>query len=274
MRCLPTDRACAPGSASGTPGFLDIQQVDKIYASAQGSLLALKDINLSIARGEFISIVGPSGCGKSTLLKCIAGLEPVSRGRLTLEGSAIDAPPRDMGVVFQRDLLLEWRNILDNVLVAAEFHGMSRRDFEARARELLGLFGLADFLHRYPRELSGGMRQRVSICRALLLDPQLLLMDEPFGALDPFTRDELNAELQRTWLATGKTVVFITHSIAEAVYLGSRVVIMARGPGRIDQVVPVDIERPRGLDVRETPEFVAYVKHIRDRFRQLGIYKD
>jgi len=151
---------------------------------------------------------------------------------------------------------------------------LRKRDFEARARELLALFGLGDFLDRYPRELSGGMRQRVSICRALLLDPQLLLMDEPFGALDPFTRDELNAELQRTWLATGKTVVFITHSIPEAVYLGSRVVIMARGPGRIDQAVPVDIDRPRGLDLRETPAFVAYVKHIRNRFRQLGIYKD
>lgn len=255
------------------PGFLELLEVNRIYPSERGALHALKDVSLSIQEGEFISIVGPSGCGKSTLLKCVAGLEQASSGSLSLQSQAITEPPRNMGVVFQRDLLLEWRNILDNVLLAAEFQGRKPRDLEPRARELLSLFGLGQFLHRMPRELSGGMRQRVSICRALLLDPQLLLMDEPFGALDPFTRDELNAELQRTWLATGKTVVFITHSIAEAVYLGSRVVIMGRGPGRIEQVVPVDIERPRGLDVRETPAFVDCVRHIRDTFRALGVYK-
>ncbi|WMD21042.1 ABC transporter ATP-binding protein [Achromobacter seleniivolatilans] len=255
------------------PGFLELDQVNRIYESPRGALHALKDVSLSIQEGEFISIVGPSGCGKSTLLKCIAGLERASSGSLTLQGQIITEPPRNMGVVFQRDLLLEWRNILDNVLLAAEFHDQKPRDLEPRARELLALFGLGQFLERYPRELSGGMRQRVSICRALLLDPQLLLMDEPFGALDPFTRDELNAELQRTWLATGKTVVFITHSIAEAVYLGTRVVIMGRGPGRIEDVVPIGIERPRGLDVRETPAFVDCVRQIRDTFRALGIYK-
>lgn len=254
-------------------GFLELHEVNRIYPSERGALHALKDVSLSIQEGEFISIVGPSGCGKSTLLKCVAGLEQASSGSLRLQGQAITEPPRNMGVVFQRDLLLEWRNILDNVLLAAEFQGRKPRDLEPRARELLSLFGLGQFLHRMPRELSGGMRQRVSICRALLLDPQLLLMDEPFGALDPFTRDELNAELQRTWLATGKTVVFITHSIAEAVYLGSRVVIMGRGPGRIEEVVPVDIDRPRGLDVRETPAFVDCVRHIRDTFRALGVYK-
>jgi len=135
------------------------------------------------------------------------------------------------------------------------------------------LFGLGKFMDSFPRELSGGMRQRVSICRALILDPQLLLMDEPFGALDPFTRDELNAEIQRTWLATGKTVVFITHSIDEAVFLGSRVVIMARDPGRVEEIVPIELDRPRGLETRESTEFVAYVKHIRDKFRELGIYR-
>ncbi|CAB3744162.1 Bicarbonate transport ATP-binding protein CmpD [Achromobacter denitrificans] len=256
------------------PGFLELDRVNRIYESERGALHALKDVTLSIQEGEFISIVGPSGCGKSTLLKCMAGLERATSGLLSLQGRAIVEPPRNMGVVFQRDLLLEWRNILDNVLLAAEFHDVKPRDMEPRARELLTLFGLGQFLERFPRELSGGMRQRVSICRALLLDPQLLLMDEPFGALDPFTRDELNAELQRTWLATGKTVVFITHSIAEAVYLGCRVVIMARGPGRIEEVVPIEIERPRGLGVRETPAFVDCVKHIRDTFRGLGIYKE
>ena len=253
--------------------FLEIERLNKIYRSERKPIHALQDIDLHIEEGEFVSIVGPSGCGKSTLMRCMAGLEPITSGKLALRGKGIDAPPADMGVVFQRDLLLEWRNILDNVLVAAEFHDLDRRQHEPRARELLGLFGLSAFLDRFPRELSGGMRQRVSICRAMLLDPQLLLMDEPFGALDPFTRDELNAELQRTWLATRKTVVFITHSITEAVYLGGRVVMMARGPGRIADVIPIELERPRGLEIRETAEFAAYVARIRDTFRDLGIFK-
>lgn len=255
------------------PSFLEIERLNKVYASERKPIQALQDIDLRIEEGEFVCIVGPSGCGKSTLMRCVAGLEPISSGKLALHGRAIDSPPDDMGVVFQRDLLLEWRNILDNVLVAAEFHDRARRELEPRARELLGLFGLSAYLDRFPRELSGGMRQRVSICRAMLLDPQLLLMDEPFGALDPFTRDELNAELQRTWLETRKTVVFITHSITEAVFLGSRVVMMARGPGRIADVVPIELERPRGFEVRETAAFAAYVARIRDTFREIGIYK-
>lgn len=254
-------------------GFLEIQGLTKTYHSTRAPVTALQNIGLDIAEGEFVCIVGPSGCGKSTLLRCMAGLEQISGGRLELQGKKIDAPPKNMGVVFQRDLLLEWRNVLDNVLIVAEFHGYDRATHEPRARELLSLFGLESFVDRYPRELSGGMRQRVSICRALLTDPQLLLMDEPFGALDPFTRDELNSELQRTWLATKKTVVFITHSITEAVYLGSRVVIMARNPGRIEKVIPIALARPRGLDVRDTAQFADYVVEIRETFRDLGIYK-
>jgi NitT/TauT family transport system ATP-binding protein len=254
-------------------GFLDIAGLNKIYHSERAPVHALQNIDLNISEGEFVCIVGPSGCGKSTLLRCMAGLEPISGGKLALQGKPITAPPQNMGVVFQRDLLLEWRNILDNVLIAAELHGLRRSDYKDRARELLTLFGLDASLDRYPRELSGGMRQRVSICRALLTDPQLLLMDEPFGALDPFTRDELNSELQRTWLATGKTIVFITHSISEAVYLGDRVVIMARNPGRIEKIIPIDLARPRGLDVRDTVQFADYVVRIRETFRDLGIYK-
>lgn len=254
--------------------MISARDVTRYYKSGEREVHALDGVSVEIARHEFVAITGPSGCGKSTLMRCIAGLEPISSGKLALHSRPITEPPDDMGVVFQRDLLLEWRNVLDNVLVAAEFQDLDRRKHEARARELLGLFGLSAFLDRYPRELSGGMRQRVSICRAMLLDPQLLLMDEPFGALDPFTRDELNAELQRTWLATGKTVVFITHSITEAVFLGSRVVMMARGPGRVADIVQIEIERPRGLQVRETPAFATYVARIRDTFRDLGIYKD
>jgi NitT/TauT family transport system ATP-binding protein len=256
-----------------TTSFLQMQELNKVYGSGARAVRALQDVNLDIQQGEFVSIVGPSGCGKSTLMRCIAGLERISSGSLTLKSEPIIAPPTNMGVVFQRDLLMDWRNILDNVLAAAEFHDLPRAQYVDRAKELLSLFGLGAFMDRRPRELSGGMRQRASICRALLLDPQLLLMDEPFGALDPFTRDELNFELQKTWLQTGKTVVFITHSINEAVYLGGRVVIMARSPGRIAEVIPIELERPRGLDVRETPQFSTYVAHIRDTFKKLGIYK-
>jgi len=270
MRSFPSE-APARGAHHVTD-FLSIDGLHKVYQSGRKPITALQDVRLGVARGEFVSIVGPSGCGKSTLMRCIAGLEPITSGRLALDGVPITEPPDNMGVVFQRDLLLEWRSILDNVLAAAEFHGLERARHAPRARELLALFGLADFMDRYPRELSGGMRQRVSICRALLLDPQLLLMDEPFGALDPFTRDALNAELQRTWMATGKTVIFITHSITEAVYLGGRVVMMARGPGRIADILPIELERPRGLDVRETREFAAYVSRIKETFRELGAY--
>lgn len=255
-------------------GFLTVQGLDKTYYSERGPVHALQEISIDISEGEFICIVGPSGCGKSTLLRCIAGLEPISSGRLVLEGRDIVAPPKNMGVVFQRDLLLEWRNVLDNVLVAAEFHGYAVRQYENRAKDLLKLFGLSAAMDRYPRELSGGMRQRVSICRALLTDPQLLLMDEPFGALDPFTRDELNAELQRTWLATTKTVVFITHSITEAVFLGDRVLIMSRNPGRVEKVLSIDLERPRGMAVQDTAQFAQYVLDVRRTFRELGIYKE
>jgi NitT/TauT family transport system ATP-binding protein len=261
------------GELAPATAFLQMQRLNKIYGSGSRAVHALQDIDLQIEEGEFVCIVGPSGCGKSTLMRCAAGLESITTGSLTLKSKAIAEPPEDMGVVFQRDLLLDWRNILDNVLVAAEFHNLSPAKYEARAKELLSLFGLAASMDRHPRELSGGMRQRVSICRALLLDPQLLLMDEPFAALDPFTRDELNVELQRTWMETRKTVVFITHSIPEAVYLGSRVVIMARGPGRIADVIPIELPRPRELDVRESSEFAAYVSRIRGTFKDLGIYK-
>jgi NitT/TauT family transport system ATP-binding protein len=253
--------------------FLDVEGVNKIYQSKRKPVFALKDVNLSVQKGEFVSVLGPSGCGKSTLLKCIAGLENISSGRLTVGGENVTAPPSNMGVVFQRDLLLDWRTIIDNVLISAEFQRLPRKEYVDRARAVLNLFGLEAFSDRYPWELSGGMRQRASICRALLVDPHLLLMDEPFGALDAMTRDELNVELQKTWLQTRKTVVFITHSISEAIYLGDRVIVMSRNPGRVAEEVKIDIERPRPLSIRETPRFGEYVSHIRDTFTQLEILK-
>jgi NitT/TauT family transport system ATP-binding protein len=259
--------------ATGENPYVDIVAVGKSYDTASGPIRALDNINFAISSGEFVSIVGPSGCGKSTLLKCIAGLQPISEGRISVKGEVVSSPPKHMGVVFQKDVLLDWRTVLQNVLLAAEFHNLPVREYEARARELLSMFGLAGFEQRFPWELSGGMRQRAAICRALLVDPQLLLMDEPFGALDALTRDDLNIELERLWWATRKTVLFITHGIAEAVYLADRVLVMSRNPGRVAEIIQIDIPRPRPLSVRNTPHFGEYAQHIRNLFTELGVVK-
>jgi NitT/TauT family transport system ATP-binding protein len=253
--------------------YVRISGVSKAYDGGNKSILALEDINFDIETGEFLSIVGPSGCGKSTLLKCIAGLQPVTSGRILVKDVQVLAPPDNMAIVFQRDVLLDWRTVLDNVLLMAEFRRLKRSDYEERAVQLLKMYGLGDFLNRYPWELSGGMRQRAAICRALLVDPELLLMDEPFGALDAMTRDELNVELERLWSATRKTLLFITHGIDEAVYLADRVVVMARNPGRIAEIVKIDIPRPRPLSVRQTVEFGRYTTRIRELFASLGAVK-
>ena len=220
--------------AGNGSAFVEIREVEKTYRSKRGDVAALENINLSIPSAEFLSVLGPSGCGKSTLLRCLAGLDYVTGGSIAIGGRPIDGPPDGLGVVFQRDVLLEWRTVLDNVLLPIEVHRLQRAPWEEKARGLLALLGLTGFEHRHPFELSGGMRQRVSICRALLMNPSLLLMDEPFGALDAMTRDELNLELQRVWMTDAKTVFFVTHSIPEAVFLGDRVVIIspARGGSR------------------------------------------
>jgi NitT/TauT family transport system ATP-binding protein len=253
--------------------YVSICSVGKTYAAEKSPLIALESINLDVASGEFVSLVGASGCGKSTLLKCVAGLLPISCGRILVHGKPVEAPPDNMAIVFQRDVLLDWRTVLDNVLIIVEFRRLRRRDYEARALRLLKDYGLDGYAHRYPWELSGGMRQRVAICRALIVDPELLLMDEPFGALDALTRDDLNAELEQLWRQTRKTVIFITHSIDEAVYLADRVVVMARNPGRIVEIVPIDIPRPRPLSIRQTQSFGKYVHHIRHLFASMGLIK-
>jgi NitT/TauT family transport system ATP-binding protein len=258
---------------SGEP-YVAVCGVGKVYSSPRGDVVALAGIDLVVETGRFISIVGPSGCGKSTLLKCIAGLEPVSEGAIRIERQPLDGPPRSLGIVFQSDVLLDWRTILDNVLLSAELRNLRRADYRDNARQLLQRFGLAGFEDRHPWELSGGMRQRAAICRALLCDPKLLLMDEPFGALDAMTRDDLNVELTRIWLGTGKTVIFVTHSIVEAVYLSDRVVMMSRGPGQIVDSINIDLPRPRPLAMRETPEFGAYTHRIRRHFAELGVLKE
>jgi NitT/TauT family transport system ATP-binding protein len=251
-----------------------VRGLDKLYRLPHGDTVnALRQVDLDIRRGEFVSVVGPSGCGKSTLLKCIAGIAGVSDGEIHVDGRPVVQPPDNMAIVFQRDILLDWRTVIGNVLFPIEIRRQRKEEWRERARELLALIGLAGYEHRHPWELSGGQRQRVAICRALIQEPQLLLMDEPFGALDALTRDELNLELQRLWMSTQKTVLFITHSISEAVLLSDQVVVMAAGPGRILETITIDLPRPRSLDTRETPEFGRYAKHIRGLFESLGFLK-
>jgi NitT/TauT family transport system ATP-binding protein len=254
--------------------YVEVAQIGKTYRSTGGAITALDNFSLAIREGEFISVVGPSGCGKSTLLRCIAGLENISSGTISIKGRPIDGPPEALGIVFQRDTLVDWRTALGNVLLVAEFRKRDRTQAKCRACELLALFGLSEFVDKYPWELSGGMRQRVAICRALLDDPELLLMDEPFGALDAITRDQLNVELQRIWHDRKKTVMFITHSIAEAVFLSDRIAVMSRAPGTVVDVIDIDLPRPRKLTVRETPEFSRLMARLRDIFMSLGILRD
>lgn len=239
---------------------ITLDRVGMSYATASGPVEALRDITLSVRQGEFVSLVGPSGCGKSTLLRVIAGLRPATAGRVIVDGAPVTGPIPKVGMVFQASVLLRWRSILDNVLLPAELAGLERRQYRERARELLQLVGLQDFADKRPNELSGGMQQRASLCRALLLDPPLLLMDEPFGALDAMTRDEMNIELLRLWGEARhdglrKTVIFVTHSIAEAVFLSDRVVVMTPRPGRIAAMRDIDLPRPRVVETRASPEF-------------------
>jgi len=261
-----------PAPAATRP-FLQIKNVAKTYVSARGDVAALEDINLDIQDAEFISILGPSGCGKTTLLRCLAGLDQPSAGEISIAGKVVTGPPDNLGVVFQRDILLDWRTVLQNVLLPVEVYRLKMSEWTPKALQSLDLLGLQGFEHRYPWELSGGMRQRVAISRALLLNPTLLLMDEPFGALDAMTRDELNLELQRIWMADSKTVVFVTHSIMEAVFLADRVVVMSRSPGRIADVIDVDLARPRELAIRETDEFTRLCRRARLLFEQMGLMR-
>jgi len=252
--------------------FIGLDRVGMTYQAQSGTVEALRGISFGVGRGEFVALVGPSGCGKSTLLRIVAGLRPPTGGTVVVDGRPVTRPMAEVGMVFQAPVLLKWRTVLDNVLLPAELAGLDPRRYRDRARDLLRLVGLADFEAKRPRELSGGMQQRASLCRALLLDPPLLLMDEPFGALDAMTRDEMNLELLRVWgQGSGeerKTIVFVTHSIPEAVFLADRVIVMTARPGRLGRVFDVPLPRPRTAASRARPDFGALTLAIHESLQR------
>ena len=244
--------------------------VSKTYRTRDGDVPSLRPIDLEIFRGEVVSVVGPSGCGKSTLLKLVAGLLRPSGGGVSVSGHVVTRPHRDVGIVFQSPLLLPWRSVLGNVMLPVEVKRLPRAPHLERARELLRMTGLQAFAGKYPWQLSGGMQQRAAICRALVHDPDILLMDEPFGALDALTRETMNLELQRIQGETGKTVLLITHSIPEAVFLSDRVVVMTARPGAIEAVYDVNLPRPRPLGIMGGSEFGELTRNVRRHFHAQG----
>ncbi len=247
--------------------IIEIGGLEKRFATHSGEIVnALTNVDLNIRENEFVSVVGPSGCGKTTLLRILAGLERASAGVVRCDGTEIAGPRPDVGVVFQQATLLPWNTVLSNVMLPAQLKHDKSPEALAQAERLLAFMGLQDFARKCPFELSGGMQQRVAICRALMRNPRILLMDEPFGALDAMTRESMNMELMRVWAEERKTVVFITHSIPEAVLLGDRVVVMSPRPGRISEVIDIDLGRPRSLHTMATPRFGELCDRIRGIF--------
>jgi NitT/TauT family transport system ATP-binding protein len=236
-----------------------------------GSVQALDPIDLAVPAGEFLSVLGPSGCGKSTLMRAVAGLVSPTTGEIRIDGGLVRDPHPDVGIVFQKATLLPWRSVIGNITLQLEMRNLPRERFEQRLKELIALTGLKGFEGSLPHQLSGGMQQRVALCRALIHDPKILLMDEPFGALDAMTREAMNLELQRVWLESRKTVMFITHSISEAVFLSDRVVVMSKRPSRISTVIDVDLPRPRNFAMVNDRAFIAATSRIRSCFDAVGM---
>ncbi|CAL8967907.1 ATP-binding cassette domain-containing protein [Rhodoplanes serenus] len=257
---LATDKPAAARA------MIEITRVAKTYRTRDGEIPSLRPIDLAIADGEFVVVVGPSGCGKTTLLRMIAGLMAPSEGEIRVGDRIVTSPHSDVGIVFQSALLLPWRTVLANVMMPVEVKGLPIEQYRPRAEALLKMAGLAGFESKHPWQLSGGMQQRVAICRALVHDPKILLMDEPFGALDAMTRERMNAELQRIQLETRKTALLITHSIPEAVFLADRIVVLSERPGGIAAIYTVPLERPRQLDVLGKPGFIELTQTIRKHF--------
>ncbi len=238
--------------------IIELKNVQKEFETRKASITAVEDITFHVSEGEFVTVVGPSGCGKSTILRIIAGLIPKTDGQVFVRGEEVKGTRSDVGLVFQTPNLLPWRNVISNVMLPAEIHGLDRRDYYKKSLELLNLCGLKGFEENYPHELSGGMKQRVSLCRSLLSDPPILLMDEPFAALDALNRDKLNLELMRIWEKRRKTVLFITHHIAEAIFLSDRVIAMTPRPGKIRGTIDIELPRPRTLKTKRESKFGEY----------------
>ncbi len=262
-------RLAAPHGGGG----IDIAGVTQVFRGADREVRALDAFDLQIRSGEFLSIVGPSGCGKSTLLRIVAGLLRPSGGAVRIDGRAVERPQTAIGFVFQSPTLLEWRSVLDNVMLQIEMRGLEPAAYLDRARSLLASVGLAEFENAYPRELSGGMRQRTAIIRGLIHDPPLLLMDEPFGALDALTREQMRIDLEALWLKSHKTVIFVTHSVDEAVLLSDRVVVMSPRPGRIERIIDIDLSRPRGIEARDAASFTQATRAITEIFLARGVLR-
>jgi NitT/TauT family transport system ATP-binding protein len=255
--------------AGMTEPFISLRNVRKVYRAQGQEFLAVSDVTMDVAEGELVSLVGPSGCGKTTVLKILAGLHDADGGTVRIGNAATPFDPaRDVGMVFQQALLLKWRTILDNVLLPAEIVGLPLKPARARARELLDLVGLAGHEDKYPQQLSGGMQQRAAIARAFIHDPKLILMDEPFGALDALTREQMNLEMLRIWRDSGKTIIFVTHSIQEAVFLGSHCAVLTAGPAKMAEYFPITLPFPRTLPLKTTAEFGAYARRI---YARLGL---
>ena len=250
---------------------IKIEAVSKIYPSNDGDIAALSDISVDVTRGEFLSVLGPSGCGKSTLMLLASGLEKVSSGRITIDGKVVDRPFTDAGIVFQDHALYDWRTVLDNIMLQSEVRKLPKEDTRSKARALLARTGLSQFEGKYPHELSGGMRQRAAICRALVHQPPFLFFDEPFGALDALTREQMRIDLEKLWLERRPTVLFITHSIPEAVALSDRIIVMTPRPGRVDTIIKVDLPRPRDKAVIASKAFSDYCDTITEQFVKQGV---
>jgi NitT/TauT family transport system ATP-binding protein len=262
--------ATAHASSTVSPTLLDLQRISKTYQARDGgSVQAIESVSCQIAEGEFISILGPSGCGKSTLLMLVGNLTPISAGRIVLGGKNVTETVPDFGIVFQDPVLLPWRTVIGNVELAGESGRLPRTNRRDKARELIRLVGLQDSESKYPHELSGGMQQRVAIARALMLSPSLLLMDEPFSALDAMTREQMNLELQRIGTETGATIIFVTHSIPEAAFLSDRVLVMTGRPSTVREIVTIDLPRPRPLELMTSDRFGVYVSHMRRLFSRV-----
>jgi NitT/TauT family transport system ATP-binding protein len=251
--------------------LIDAKSLSKVFETPGfDPVLALKDFTFNIRQGEFVSVVGQSGCGKSTLMKILAGLIPYSAGSLTIKGDPVSGPSSECAIVFQSPVLLPWRTVLDNVLLPIELKRLPAKSYREQALSILNMVGLQDFSGRYPYELSGGMQQRVAIARALIQEPSLMLMDEPFGALDAMSREQMNMELLRIWKHTAKTIVFITHSVSEAVFLSDRVIAVTARPGTIAEIIEIDLPRPRELSVVNTERFGRYSARLRSLLNATG----